>query len=47
MTPLSQLFASAKAREKLLKKEKRAKWVAKNREFVQESKRKWRAKQKL
>jgi hypothetical protein len=44
MTPLSVFTTLAKEREKLLKKEKPAKWVSKNREFVQESKRRWKAK---
>lgn len=44
MTPLSDLFTAAKARAKLLKKQKRSKWLAKNREIINEKKRLWRAK---
>lgn len=47
MMPLSAFTTAAKEREKLLKKEKRAKWVRKIREFVQESKRRWKAKRSL
>jgi hypothetical protein len=46
MTPLSILFTAAKERAKLLKKEKQATWVAKNREVVNENKRRWREKRK-
>jgi hypothetical protein len=44
MTPLSVFIEPLKERAKLLKREKRAKWLAKNREFVNENKRQWRAK---
>ena len=47
MTPLSAFVPAAKARNKLLKKGKRAKWVSKNREVLNENKRKWRAKRAL
>ena len=46
MTPLSAFISPAKERAKLLKKEKRSKWVRKNQEFVTQSKEKWRAKRK-
>jgi hypothetical protein len=43
MTPLSNLFAAAKEREKLLKKEKNGVWRRKKREIINENKHKWRA----
>jgi hypothetical protein len=46
MTPLSNFIEPLKERAKLLKKEKRSKWLAKNREFVNANKRTWRAERK-
>jgi hypothetical protein len=44
MTPLSTFIEPLKERAKLLKKEKRDKWVSKNREIVTEQKRRSAAK---
>ena len=46
VTPLSAFLEPVKARKKLLKKEKRAKWLAKNRDVINEKKRQARKRAK-